>query len=87
MLDRLQNEESTFKLIMPDSDHLPSLDIVEEQVREDGKIHRVFEDGRREVIFPNGVKREIWPDGYQLVHFTNGDVKQTFPAGSRSLYG
>ena len=57
--------------------------LVEQTTSNEGKLHRLYSDGRREVVFQNGVKREIWDDGYSLVYFTNGDIKQTYPATHR----
>lgn len=42
----------------------------------DGKIIKIFEDGRREIIFSSGVRKEVHLDGYQIVYFTNNDIKQ-----------
>lgn len=78
-LDKLEEEETFFQLRIPDPEHVPSEQLLEEASRDDGKISRLYADGRREVVFPNGVKRQVWPDGYSLVYFTNGDLKQTFP--------
>lgn len=36
-------------------------------------------NGKKEVIFANKVRRETFSDGYTIVHFNNGDIKQTFP--------
>ena len=57
--------------------------LVEEQTTAEGKVHKRYSDGRREIIFQNGVRREIWEDGYSVVYFSNGDLKQTFPASNR----
>ena len=55
--------------------------IVSEHVGADNKLTREYESGMREVIFANGVRRERYADGYTVVHFCNGDVKQTIPEG------
>lgn len=84
-LDNIEDEEAYFRLTLPDPEHIPSAEMVEEVKRpEDGKVTRVYADQRREVIFPNGVRRETWGDGYSVVYFTNGDIKQSFP--TRTLY-
>lgn len=84
-LDHIENEEGFFQLRLPDPDHIPSLELLEENLRpEDGKVTRLYSDQRREVVFPNKVRRDTWPDGYSVVYFTNGDVKQSF--STRTVY-
>ena len=82
----IDEEEETFELRL--DEHLYKVDraetkVVEEQTTAEGKIHKRYSDGRREIIFQNGVRREIWEDGYSVVYFSNGDIKQTFPATNR----
>lgn len=57
LLERLEKEEANYQLLQPDSEHQPNDELIEEFVREDGKIQRLYRDDRREVIFPNGVRR------------------------------
>ena len=47
----------------------------------DGKIINIYSNNKLEVIFKSGVKKEIFEDGFQIVNFTNGDLKQIFPDG------
>ena len=47
----------------------------------DGRIDRTYPDGRREAVFPSGLRKCVWPDGAALVHFPNGDVKETSADG------
>ena len=35
----------------------------------------IYESGRKEIKFNNGVRKEVFPDGYQIVYFTNKDIK------------
>jgi hypothetical protein len=48
-----------------------------EQKHADGRIDRTFLDGKREAVFPSGLRKTINPDGSAIVHFPNGDVKET----------
>lgn len=76
-------DDESFDLILNEAPYnikKSDLSIDEEITTSEGKIHRLYSDGRREVIFQNGVRRELWDDGYSLVYFTNGDIKQTYPA-------
>ena len=82
----IDEEEETFELRL--DEHPYRVDravakVVEEQTTAEGKVHKRYSDGRREIIFQNGVRREIWEDGYSVVYFSNGDLKQTFPASNR----
>ena len=47
----------------------------------EGKIINIYSNNKLEVIFKSGVKKEIFEDGFQIVNFTNGDLKQIFPDG------
>jgi centromere protein J len=82
----IDEEEETFELRLDEHPYKverAETKVVEEQTTAEGKIHKRYSDGRREIIFQNGVRREIWEDGYSVVYFSNGDIKQTFPATNR----
>ena len=50
--------------------------IVKTERTNDGKMINIYEDDKREVLFTSGVKKQLFPDGYQVVYFTNKDIKQ-----------
>ena len=52
----------------------------------DGKIINIYSNNKLEVIIKSGVKKEIFEDGFQIVNFTNGDLKQIFPDGKIIYY-
>lgn len=52
----------------------------------DGKVQRIYDNNASEMIMPTGARRETFPNGYSIVHFVNGDIKQTLPDGSQIYY-
>ena len=55
-------------------------------IESDGKIINLYTNNKKEIIFQSGVKKEIFDDGYQLVHFPNGDMKQSLQDGKKIYY-
>jgi centromere protein J len=71
---------STYDLLFLEKYH-PKLNslankVIKTDKTNDGKIIKIYEDGRREIIFSSGVRKEVHLDGYQIVYFTNKDIKQ-----------
>lgn len=52
----------------------------------DGKIQKVYDNNSTEMVLPTGARRETFSNGYSIVHFPNGDIKQTLPDGSMIYY-
>jgi centromere protein J len=80
--DEIQGDlnSSTFDLVFLEKYH-PKPNSLANKVAKtdktnDGKLIKVYEDGRREIIFSSGVRKEIHLDGYEIVYFTNKDIKQ-----------
>jgi len=49
---------------------------VKEEKLPDKKIINFYENDKREIVFPSGNKKEIYSDGYQILFFSNKDIKQ-----------
>lgn len=79
------SDEESYQMVFPDIYHKDNSPLVDESVKKNGKIERIFSNGKRELIFNNGVKKQIFPDGYQIVFFNNKDIKQTYP-DKKSVY-
>lgn len=62
------------------------VNLVGQEVTQDGKIIKVYENGKKEVIFPSGLRKEIFSDGYQVTYFQNKDIKQLYPDQKEVYY-
>ena len=82
LVEELQKDQNTsnYDLVFPEKYHSKSNSasnkILKTDKTSDGKIIKFYEDGGREIVFPSGVRKEIKLDGYQIVYFTNKDIKQ-----------
>jgi len=70
--------ECSFDLVFLDKYHSKSVNpkLSKQEITQDRKIIRLYDNGKKELIFPSGVRKEIFPDSYQIVYFTNNDIKQ-----------
>ena len=50
------------------------------------EIDKFYDKNKKEIIFRSGVIKEIYYDGYQIINFTNGDIKQIFPDKTKQVY-
>jgi hypothetical protein len=74
-----EEDNDSYDLVFPDKYHGDgnvTLKVMKSEKTPDGKLIRIFDNDKREVIFPSGVRKEIYADGYQIVYFTNNDIKQ-----------
>ena len=49
---------------------------VKEEKISDNKVVNFYENDKREIVFPSGNKKQIYSDGYQILYFSNKDIKQ-----------
>ena len=64
----------------------PATTVVSEKKHGDGKIERLFADGKKMLVFSNGTRKEVFPGGGSVVHFSNQDIKPSFPDGKVVYY-
>jgi centromere protein J len=69
-------DANSYGLIFPDKYHKVKSKVVKQDSTPDGKVLCVYDDNRKEVQFPSGIRKVLFPDGYQIVYFSNGDIKQ-----------
>ena len=82
------NDENKYDIIFLEKYH-PSnikLEIINQEIIEDGKIITEYSNHKKEIIFNNKdesvcLKKEIFDDGYQIIYFKNKDIKQIYPDG------
>ena len=83
----LENEiEENYDLIFPDKYHKEKYKLINIAKTEDGKKINFYDKNKKEIIFQSGVRKEIYYDGYQIIFFTNGDIKQIFPDKKKQVY-
>ena len=81
-----KKEIDNYDLIFPDKYHKQKYKLINSAKTEDGKKINFYDKNKKEIIFKSGVKKEIYFDGYQIIYFTNGDVKQIYPEKSKQVY-
>jgi len=70
-------DQSNYDIVFNDKYHSSkNVKMIKQEISQDRKIIRLYENGKKELIFPSGVRKEIFPDSYQIVFFTNNDIKQ-----------
>lgn len=50
------------------------------------KRERMYKSGKREILYANGTRKVVLPSGHTVLHFTNGDVKSTYPSGKSTYW-
>jgi len=79
-VDDVTDTDTNFDMVFQDKYHsksqIPNFKLLKQEITNDRKIIRLYESGKKELIFPSGVRKEIFPDSYQVVYFTNNDIKQ-----------
>ena len=78
--------EENYDLIFPDKYHKEIYKLMNIAKTEDGKKINFYDKNKKEIIFQSGVRKEIYYDGYQIIYFTNGDIKQIFPEKEKQVY-
>ena len=81
-----KKEIENYDLIFPDKYHKQKYKLINSAKTEDGKKINFYDKNKKEIIFKSGVKKEIYYDGYQIIYFTNGDIKQIYPEKSKQVY-
>ena len=59
--------------------------LVYQHITDIGTVERTYESGRIERIYSNSVKVDTYPDGYVITYYTNGNIKQVFPKGKKTV--
>jgi centromere protein J len=78
--------EENYDLIFPEKYHKQKYKLINSAKTEDGKKINFYDKNKKEIIFQSGVRKEIYFDGYQIIYFTNGDIKQIFPEKTKQVY-
>lgn len=82
----IKEEKDNYDLILPPQYEINSnTKIISEEKLSDGKIIKTYQNNAKEIIFSSGVRKQIFKDGYQIIFFTNKDIKQIFP-NQKSVY-
>jgi len=78
MIDDDIDDDTNYDLEFLDKYHSEdkNIKLIKQELSQDKKIIRLYDNGKKELIFPSGVRKEIFPDSYQIVYFTNNDIKQ-----------
>ena len=84
--EEIVNEEEIYDLKLPEKYHNQKYKLIKVINTEDGKTINFYDKNKKEIIFKSGVKKEIFYDGYQIIYFTNGDIKQIFPDKTKEVY-
>ena len=84
--EKKEETAETYDLIFPDVYHKEKYKLIKTVKTEDGKKINFFDKNKKEIIFLSGIRKEIYFDGYQIIYFTNGDIKQIFPEKRKQVY-
>ncbi|MCQ2820221.1 MAG: hypothetical protein MJ252_23395 [archaeon] len=60
--------------------------IINQVADDSGNTITTYSNKCKECLFPSGVKKLNFDDGFQLIYFTNGDIKQIYPKEERTIY-
>jgi hypothetical protein len=52
----------------------------------DGRVETLYDNSTKETLLPTGVRKEVLANGYSIVHFPNGDIKQSLPEGTQIYF-
>ena len=79
-------EEENYDLLFPREYHNANYNLIKSETTNDGKIINYYDQNKKEIIFKSGVKKENYGDEYQIIYFTNGDIKQVFVKLNKQVY-
>ena len=68
---------SDYDFIIPEKYSKNNYTLIKKEHFENKEIC-LYTNNKRDIIFPSGLRKEIFDDGFQLIHFNNGDIKQSY---------
>jgi hypothetical protein len=64
----------------------PGDSVTARNVGTDGKSEQLYRSGKRVINYANGTRKVVLQTGHVILHFSNGDVKRTFPSGKTTYW-
>ena len=80
------NEDDSYDLILPDKYHSIEYNLKKTEKNKDGCIIKKYDKNKIEKNLINGDKIETYDENYEIIYYSNGDIKQTFKNQNKEVY-
>ena len=80
------NDDDNYDLILPDKYHKVSYKLIKSEKNKEGCMIKTYDKNKTEINLINGDKKEIYGDEYEIIYYSNGDIKQIFKDKNKQVF-